>query len=109
MATAVIGVQNVGFAVLYNRSRLVDGEPTDQIRCGHRAAIDRCDHRSARDLFDLDPHAESVPHRRGAVIRHIKVQIAVTIDISQRHRHAAGVGGQAGRSGDLAEAAFAVI
>ena len=109
MATAVIAVQNVRFTILYDNSGLIDTESTDQIRCGYRAAVDRCDHRSARNLIDLDAHAECVSHRRGAVIGDIKVQIPVAIDISQRHRHAACVRGQASLSRDLAEAAFAVV
>ena len=109
MSVAVIGVQNIRFTVLDDGSRLIDAESADQIRFGHRTAVDRGDHRAARNLVDLDPHAECVSHRRGAVIGDIKVQSAVAIDISQRHRHAACVGKQSGLGRDLAETAFAVV
>src|SRR5438876_8172918 len=109
MSTAVIGVQNVGFAVLYNRSRLIDGESSHQIRLGDRPAVDPCDHWFSCDLADLDPHSESVSHGGGAVIDDIEVQVSVAIYISQRHRHAAGFRAQPGLLGCLVKMASAIV
>src|SRR5437867_2338609 len=109
MSTAVIAVQNVRFTVLYDNSGLIDSESTDQIRCGHRTAIDHRDRRSALNLVDLDPHAECVSHGRGAVIGDIEVQVSVAIYISQRHRHAAGFRAQPGLLGCLVKMASAIV
>src|SRR5205807_8049182 len=100
---------SVRFTVLHNNSRPIDGEPTHQIRLGHRAAVDLGDYRFSLNLVDLDAHAERVPHRRGAVIGDIQIEVPISVDIRQGHRHAARAGAETGLSRDFLEAAMSVV
>ena len=58
MSAAIIEVEDVGFTVLDDSSRLIDGESTRQIRLGHRSAVDHGNHWFSFNLLDLDPHAD---------------------------------------------------
>ena len=98
ICSADIVVQHIRFAVFLKIPLRADGKTIHQIRVSYRAAIEGLDHQLAIDALKGGPRVGNIHQRRGPVIHHINVGIAVAVDVGDGQRLAAPCRVEDGRS-----------
>ena len=109
VGAALIAVEHVHLALFIDAAARVDGKSVGQIGVRHGPAIDALDHLPAVDHAERELRVGHVHQSARAIIRDIKVQITVAIEVAQRQRHSAFARIEDGKIPGFGEAAFAVV
>ena len=105
-APAIVQIQAVRLAVLYDFSVCFQRKTPNRVGGLERHAVDGYDFRLAVDGAAPKLDARLVADGECPVIDHVQVEVTITIDIRQGHRHAAALGVH---RADGAEGTLAVV